>query len=365
MRNKIVLAVFLSNILAQVLFDTGVQAQSQKIKVGVMNDLTGSVAPMGLDTLDGIKFANDYYLNGRFDLIVEDDRCTSKTGLGIAQKFATIDKVKYVLGVGCNQVLLSVARPLSKAGIVVVAGAATTGDVDEVGQGIFRPYPADNLAIPPLVKHLRGRAKRVGILSEVDEYTELMIRTFVKFAAEAGIEVVSETVAPGTTDFKPNLLRLKAKNVEYIFFNPFGEPGYISMVRQAKELGINKPLLANLLPASPVSREALGNLDDGVVFSDLPFEEASLGVEGVKVLKEITSRYGARRSGLIFSFIGIDIARMLAKAIDSGEPVESYLRSNEYDGFVGKIKFNPHGAVTSLKYSLRTIKDQKIEQIKE
>ena len=135
-------------IVLFLVFPTSVSAQTPKeIEIGVSQALTGAGAPMSSDVKDGLLFANDHYLRGKYKLIFEDDRCDSSQALTVAQKLTNIDRVKYALGFLCNSALVATAPVYGRAGTLVITAGASSGDKKGIGDKIFRAYPADQLAI--------------------------------------------------------------------------------------------------------------------------------------------------------------------------------------------------------------------------
>ena len=328
------------------------------VTIGVSTPLSGEVAANGQDVRDALLFANERFCSGKYRFIIEDDRCDNKTGITIAQKFTGVDRVKYVLGVFCNTVLLAGAPVYRRAGTVVIATGATSGDVRGIGETIFRPYPADHLGALVIYDYVAARHKALGIITQVEEYTALMERAVVRRNAAAAmpIRVYAEQVPQTLTDFKPLLLRLKAKGVDALFFNAIGEPGYIEMVKQAHALGIGVPHFSSVFAASPLSRNALGGLEEGTRFANVPLMDELLTAEGRSIYAEYTARFGEPRSAPIFIALTIDALRMLDRAIRSGAPVAEYLHREPFEGLVGQIAFDKDGAVQGLRYVMQEIR---------
>ena len=137
------------------------------------------------------------------------------------------------------------------------------------------------------------------------------------------------------------------------------------MVKQLHDLKLNTPLYANLVPGSAVVREALGTLDEGVVYSDLPIATDSLHKDAKIIYEALLAKYGPRRSAPILSLLAIDSLRILDRALQSGKPPAEYIRSTTFPGLVGDLAFDSHGAVIGLAYSLRRIQAQQSVPVKE
>ncbi len=344
-------------MLASALFSANVQSAPStiRIKVGVSTSLTGETSAMGLDISEALQFSNDYFFRGRYELELQDDKCDKATAITVAKKLTDVDRVQYVLGLLCNGALLAAAPVYNRAGTVVITAGATSGDQARIGAKIFRPYPADHLAVEPIARYVITKHKRLGIITQIDEYAALMERSLLARLQGSAVKAIVEQTVPTNTDFRPLLLRLKQENIDGLFLNAMAEPGYIEMVKQTKQLGLTWQLYANLLPSSDVVRSSLGTLDESVIFSDLPIEVASLSPEKKKIWDAFTAKYGARRSSIAINMLAIDSLRMLDEAIASGEPVADYLKKIRFEGLFGSISFDANGAVTGIDYSLRKL----------
>jgi ABC-type branched-subunit amino acid transport system substrate-binding protein len=335
---------------------------THSIAIGVSTPLTGEVATAGEDVRDALLFANSKFFGGKYRFILEDDRCDNKTGLGIAHKFIAVDKVKYVLGMICNAVLLSSAPVYRRAGTVIIATGATSGDVPHIGESIFRPYPADHLAAEVLYDYISPRHKVLGVVTQQEEYTALMERAILRRNAEATapLQVIAEQLPLTVRDFVPTLLRFKAKGADALFFNAIGEPGYIEMVKQARAIGLRIPHYGACLPASPTTRRELGALDEGARFANIPLFESLLTPEGQQIYAEYVAHFGEPRSAPIFAALTIDALRMLDRALMSGKPAAEYLHTTSFSGMVGEIAFDQDGAVKGLHYVMQEIRAGKV-----
>lgn len=337
---------------------TSVRAEHpDTIPVGVSLALTGTGAPMSLDIKDGLIFANEHFFQNKYSLIFEDDKCEPTTGLSIAQKFISLDRVKFVLGLLCNTVLLSTAPLYNKAGTLVITAGATSGDVHGIGRRIFRPYPADQLAVPPLYSHVKSHHRNLGILTQEDAYTELLERAFIRIAGEEKFPLIIERVSGNNFDFRSALLRIKSRGAESVMLNMMGEDPYINAAKQAHQLGLRVPIYSNILAGSRVVQEALGTLNEGAIYTDINSSSLDKDEETQKIFNEIESKYGKRRSALIFTALGVDTLKILDTALRSKVPAEDYLRSQAFDGISGKITFDNDGAATGMGYSLFQVKD--------
>ena len=344
----------------------GQSASATPVRVGVSTTLTGEVASLGIDARNALNFANEYFANNRFEFVIEDDKCSGKDAVSVAQKLINVSKVKYVLGLTCNQSLLSAGPLYQRAGIVTFAASATTGDVKGLGNKLFRIFPSDQFAAKAIFDYIALHHKKIGILTEQNEYPELMERSFLNFnkalSAPLSIEVVQ--VAMGETDVRSALTKLRGTGVEALFLNSGGEPGFIRAVQQLNQLGFKPAIYGAYIPGSKTTIDALGKDLDGVIYSDTQSLDETLSPEGVKTLAEFEKRFGTPVSLPLTVPVTIETVRILGLALDSGKPVDQFLRDTKFTKtIVGDYSFDEDGAVQGLGFRLFTVKNGAVEKL--
>lgn len=249
-------------------------AQAERTKVGVSVTLTGEAATFGEDMRNGILLANKD-LGEKYELIVEDEKCLGKDSVLVAQKLINVDKVKYVVGFSCNQTVLSAGPVYQRARVLVISGFGTTGDVTGIGDRLFRLFPADNYAIDVIYPYIAARHKNLGIITEQNEYPELLRRTFERHFRESsnGHSLHQESFQTGDTDLKPALLRFKSKGVEALYIASNAEASFIRIVKQLNEIRYHPAIFSAFYPGIEIVQKTVGKLIDGMVFVDLPTDE--------------------------------------------------------------------------------------------
>jgi len=342
-------------------------APVKQIKVGVSTALTGDAAAFGLDIKNALTLMNDLNSARKYELIFEDERCDNRAAVAAAKSLIHIHKVRYALGFPCNSTLLATAGLYSSAGVFMIT-STSTGDVSDVGPGIFRLFPSDVGGAERLFSYLAPRHKRIGILTEQNEYPVMMERS-IRLAnqrANNPIEFVSDEFVHGDTDLKTTLLRLINKKPEGIFINVNTDDSFISAVKQIKASRFNGALYAVYLPASSVARQALGKSLNGFIFSNLPLVDNLVTESGKGILKEFRHRYGEPRSGFPVAAVSFEAYRIFDLAINSGMEPSEYLKNREFnDGFLPSYTFDQHGAVRGINFEMQTILDDKVSVLKD
>jgi len=345
------LCVCTTQLLAQ-------DAHMSPIKVGVSTALSGDSIAFGTDIKNALTLMNDLIGAGKYKLIFEDERCDNRAAVNVAQKLIAVDKVRYALGFPCNSTLLATAPIYSRAGVVVITSSATSGDVLDIGKGIFRLFPADGAGAELLLNFMAKRHRRVAILTEQNEYPVMMERSFRQANSKVAqpLEIVSDEFVHGQTDLKTTLLRMTSKNIEAIFINANTDNSFISAVKQLAALQFKGSRYAVYLPAAKVAKDTLGGLLEGFVFANLPLNESIVTAKGREVLEAFKKRFGEPNSGFPVVPLTLESFRVFDIALSSGrDPVEFLSATKFSGGLVPNFYFDQYGAVQGINFEMQRI----------
>lgn len=338
-----------------------------RIKVGVSTALTGDAAAFGLDIKNALILMNDRNPLRKYDLIFEDERCDNRMAVSAAKSLIHIHKVRYALGFPCVSTLLATAGLYTGAGIFMIT-STSTGDVSNVGPGIFRLFPSDVGGAEKLFSYMAMRHKKIAVLTEQNEYPVMMERS-VRAAnkrADQPLEFVSDEFVHGDTDLKTTLLRLLSKDVEGIFVNVNTDDSFISVVKQVRAAHFGGALYAVYLPASSVAQKALGKSLNGFVFSNLPLTDNLVTERGKGILQEFRQRFGEPQSGFPVAAVSFEAYRIFDLAVHSGQNPAEFLKGKVFsDGFLPSYSFDEYGAVRGIDFEMQTIKDEKVVLLKD
>ena len=108
--------------------------------------------------------------------------------------------------------------------------------------------------------------------------------------------MIEEEFASDTTDFKTQLLRLRAKNIEGLFANAQTESTLAIIVKQIRDLGWNVPIYGVYFPGSPSFINVVAERADGIEFIDIPGLDQILNEGGEKIFSEFSTKYGELKS---------------------------------------------------------------------
>jgi branched-chain amino acid transport system substrate-binding protein len=225
-------------------------APGEPIKLGVMQALSGAMAPQGLELLQSTELALDVrggeLLGHPIQLQTEDSLCSGEGGTTAALKIAADPQIVGVVGPSCSGAAATAMKVVSDAGLVMISSSCSAPSLTSVGgesgsdwqPGFLRTAQNDALV---------GRAaatfafqqlglRKAATIDDGDPYTQGLANTFNQVFNElGGQEVLALTINRGDTNMRPALNAIAATEAELLFFPVFRPEGdYI--VLQAREV---------------------------------------------------------------------------------------------------------------------------------
>ncbi len=329
-------------------------ASATEIVVGEVGSMTGSEATFGTSTHQGIELAFEQInaaggVKGKkFRVITLDDQGKPDEAATAVTKLITQDKIAALLGEVASSRSLAMAPIAQAHGVPMITPSSTNPKVTEQGDYIFRVCFIDPFQGTVMAKFAKEnlKIKNVAILRDVkNDYSVGLADFFTQtFTKNGGTIVVDQSYSAGDMDFKSQLTAIRAKKPEAIYV-----PGYYTEVgliaRQAKELGLNVPLMGGDGWDSPKLTEIGGKSIEGSFFSNhYSPEDQSPVVQ--KFIAEYKTKYGVIPDGL--AAMGYDAAKVLADAMTRAPDLNStsvkaaIAATKEYPGVTGVITLNEH-----------------------
>lgn len=323
-------------------------ADSNVIKIGEVGSMTGSEATFGISTHQGIELAlkevNETGVKGKKLVLTSlDDRGRPEEAATSITKLITQENVVAVLGEVASSRSIAMASIAQKYKVPLVSPSSTNPKVTEMGDFIFRVCFIDPFQGQVMARFAAENIKvtQVGILRDVkNDYSVGLANYFTQeFTKHGGTIVADLSYSAGDTDFKAQLTSLKGKSPQALFI-----PGYYTEVglvaRQAREIGLNVPLLGGDGWESPRLYEIGGKAIEGSFFSThYSPEDTSPMVQSF--VAKFKAAYGATPDGLAAA--GYDAAKILADALaraanTSGPALRDALaQTKDYKGVTGTI----------------------------
>jgi branched-chain amino acid transport system substrate-binding protein len=228
-------------------------AAGAPIQLGTLEAISGDVASLGQDQVNGVILAVDY-LDGAFDatpgqvlghdieLQGEDDLCSAEGGQAGATALAANDQIVGVIGTSCSSAALGVADTiLGDKGILLISGSNTnpgltsaekhqpfyfrTAHNDKIQGAIVADFALQNLG-----------AMTAATINDESPYADGLAAAFRdNFEAGGGTITAIEAINSGDTDFKPLLTSIAEGNPDVLYFPDFN-PACALIAQQAKDI---------------------------------------------------------------------------------------------------------------------------------
>lgn len=276
-------------------------AGAAEIKIGVAAALTGNAAQYGMSIRRGFELAaSEINAGGGMDgrkiaLVIEDEQGKKEEAINVFRKFIFQDKVLMMFGPTLSN-SAQASDPVAQSAKTVVFGTSNTADgITSIGNYVFRNSVTEADILPVTLKvaaRITGLKKVAVIYGNDDIFTKSGYDNFVKALKALKIPVVTtETFAKGDVDFKPQLTKIKASDVDAIVMSALVAEGAPIMV-QARQLGMALPFIGGNGMNSPrVFELAKGNSDNLWVGS--PWSVENSAVKNKRFIDAYQKAHGA------------------------------------------------------------------------
>lgn len=339
-------------------------ACSGKLKIAYQGPLTGPEAALGINELNGVKFALKKFLDANPKANVDpvvyevDDQGDPAVAAPIAPKVAAEECVVALVGPaysGASKVSLPVYL---SARLPIITPSATNPTLPSFGKDIFhRAVLTDDYQGPAAARLIVSRNKnaKVFLVNDASDYAVGLQKTVdITLAGR----VVGKDVTPtGTTDFSATIAKIKKSKATAVFYS-----GYFSQaavfVKQLRDSG-SKVVFASgdgTLDAQFVKlarKAAEGAL---LTAPAIPMETASpkLAAEMVK----------AGWTPGVYTTESFDAANFFLDAIKNGntdrESINKWVSTKSWKGLSKTLKFDADGEVSGADVNGFIIKNGKI-----
>ncbi|MDQ2798698.1 MAG: ABC transporter substrate-binding protein [Armatimonadota bacterium] len=254
---------------------------SNAIIIGEYGSMTGAQATFGSATDNGIQLAvSQINSSGGIDGHKvqigstgkpEDDQGQPDGALTAVKKMITQDKAVAVLGEVASKNSIAAAPFCNSNKVPMISPSSTNPKVTQTGPYIFRVCFTDKWQGLVAARFAREvlKAKTVAVLYDTtSDYSKGLQGFFQEDFKKLGGTVVNvSTYTSGDPDFRSALTTIKSTNPDLLFV-----PGYYTdigpIARQAREVGIQVPLLGGDGWESPDLLKGAGGALEGCYFVD-------------------------------------------------------------------------------------------------
>lgn len=326
---------------------------SEPIRIGALLPMTGSVAAFGQMGWDGCQTARKIQpeaLGRPIELKLTDTKSDKVDSANAMSRLIEKEKVVAVIGEMISGDTIAAADYAERAKIPMVSPTATNPLVTQGKKFVFRVCFIDpeqgrvgaKLALDNL------KAKNAAIIYDISQDYCVGLKTFFQREfTQSGGKIVSETMFKmGDRDFTPQLSRIKSMNPDVIYA-PIYYTECALIARQAREMGLNVPILAGDGVQAPELIELGGKDVEGVYFTAHFHEdmvESPLGKKFLELFKKDTGKeldsYTAQAGDAYFVVID---AINRAGSTDPEKIRDAIMNTKDFMGVTGKITMKPDG----------------------
>ena len=359
MVRKIVLATVLAVVMTTVLFTGCAQtSESQdEIKIGLNYELSGAAASYGQDTLNGVLMAIDEInaaggvLGKQITYVKLDNKTDPAESTSAATRLATKENVSIILGPATTGATKAAIPVADKNKVPLISASATADDVTVDAKGVkeyayricfndsFQGTVMANFAS----KNLNAK-NAVVLMDNSSDYGKGLAKTFTEtFTKNGGTIVAQEAFVKDEKDFNAILTKIKDKTFDILLIaGYYNEAGLI--IKQARALGIDKPVLGGDGLDSPVLGELAGKTALNKVYFSNHYSSLDKDPLIVKFMEEFKNKNSKDPNA--FSALGYDLGYFAADAIkraNSTDPAkikEALDNTTEFKGVTGTFSID-------------------------
>ena len=351
--------------------DTKVNVDSDVIKIGVFEPMTGANAAGGQLEVEGAKLANKLYptvLGKKVELVFADNKSDKVEAASAASNLIEQENVNAIIGSWGSGNSMAAGDVINEAKIPTVGASCTNPLVTAGNDFYFRVCFIDPFQGSVMAKYAAGKlkAKKVALLEEVSsDYSvgicKFFTDEFVKLTGDKDAIIGIAKYNTGDQDFSAQLINLKSKKPDVIF-----APGNFSegalIIKQARQLGIKTPIIGGDTWETPefidIGKEAV----EGTVFSTFFASEKPLTEESKIFLEAYRKQY--KKEPAAVTALAYDAYLVILDAIkraNSADPVkirDEIAKTKNFPGAAGVITIDKNNNAVKDAV-LKIVKDGK------
>ncbi|MBN1840559.1 MAG: ABC transporter substrate-binding protein [Campylobacterales bacterium] len=332
---------------------------AKEINVGVVMAMSGPLAAYGQTTNEGIEFANSLQpklKNGdTIKLILVDNKGDKVETANATTRLISSDKVVGILGALTSTNTSQVMAIAEKKSIPVIAPVATNDKLTENKNFASRVCFTDSFQGEVVANYAfkdLNLKTAVVVVDQAQVYSLGLAKAFKESFTKNGGKIVKEIkVSSGDKDFKAVVSQIKAANPDFLFL-PMYHPEVSMIARQAKQIGLSKPMFSTDGVANQTFIDLGGDAVEGHMFTDF----FDYGAPPTEKSKEFIAAY-AKKTGKqeVNSFValGADAYNVMVDAMNRCENPEDSICINNaikstvnFEGVSGVINLDKTGNST-------------------
>lgn len=265
------------------------------VPIAAAFSLTGAAAQYGASQKNALELAaeNLNKVGGvTYELTIEDDATDPKQAIQVFDTFIA-SGASIIVGPTLSNTAKQ-TNPIAQDAKVPVLGVSNTAaGITEIGDYIFRDSLTEDAVIPQTVKAAVDKldVKKVVVMySNDDAFTESGYQAFAAALEAEGVEVADTlTFSKADTDFRALLDKAKKSNADAIVVSALIDAA-VPLVTQAREIGIESPIIGGNGFNSPALITGAGKAAEGVIVG-AAWNSASDNEQNVAFIVDYTAKF--------------------------------------------------------------------------
>lgn len=329
------------------------------IKIGVFEPMTGANAAGGEMTYEGIEMAHKEVpevLGKKIELVLVDNKGEKAESANAASRLVDKDKVVAIIGSYGSSNSMAAGEIVKTAKVPAVGCSPTNPLVTLNNDYYFRVCFIDPFQGTVMATYANKdlNAKKAAIIMDVQSdyaagLTNYFKEAFVKLTGDENAVVASANYTAGDKDFSAQLTTVSQANPDVIFAP--GDPGDGALlIKQARDMGINTPIIGGDTWEAPEFIQTGGNAVEGVAFSSHFTVEKPVNEASEKFLAAYKEAHN--KDANAFAALGYDAYMVIIDAIKRAESADSVAirdalaQTKDFVGATGTITLDENGDAT-------------------
>ena len=329
------------------------------LTVGVLTELSGSQATIGIDMANAIRLAASQInaaggvLGQKITLSVQDEACDPQQAVNAASKLVS-ENVIGVVGGSCSGSTLPTLKIFGDAHIPFIITAANSTKLISANPGnAFMINSTGYDQVATAVKFFESKGiKTLAVIDEGDAYSADLSKLTQEAWAKSGGKVVVHGVSnPGEQDFSAMVTRIKAAKPDAVFWTAYYADGGL-LIKQLRQAGYGGLIALGDGNNSPTLFALAGAAANGVYcFSNPTAEDLPNAKAFIPAYRERFNQAPGPYSTL--SYDGMDLlanAITRAGSTDKEKIIAALKQTKDFQGVAGPIDFTPQNTLARSNF---------------
>jgi branched-chain amino acid transport system substrate-binding protein len=352
---------------------------AEPIKIGALYNLSGSLSSLDLPAQNGSLLAakqiNDAggILGRPIELVPYDGASDITTVTLGAKHLIEVEEVSLLLGLTDTSFVLAAGQIAQDAGVPFIDVGGTAPVITSIGNNVFMLPFGDNVQASAGAEYAAsmGWTTCAVLYDEMNTYPSVLASYFKNrwlMSDLGGVILIETSFQPGDSDVITQLARIQAMAPDAAFLYAAAMPDQIgSIVEQARDIGLQQPILSGDGCDTPLLIESAGEHSNGVVFTNhvglLGGSEAGNLFSG-----QFEQEYGAPPVSA-FASLGYDGVNLAVDAIkragtSNRDDIRAALEVTQgFSGITGVISYQPGNRVPNKSVAIVELVDERQELV--